>query len=143
MKNGTIEHRPVVGLLTLLVIFAVLCLTILAVLSYSTAKYEKALSRKNADAASAYYEADGWCTDAANDLYAVWREGGDLTTAAEKYGGSCQNGVVTFSRVVDDARFLTVKIDTRGAFTVTAWNTVPRGEWEADDSLHVWDGNQA
>lgn len=143
MKSGSTEHRPVVGLLTLLVIFSVLCLTILAVLSYSTAKYEKALSRKNADATTAYYEADGWCTDAANDLYAVWQAGGDLAAAAEKYGGSCRDGVVTFSRAVDDARLLTVEIDTRGAFTVTAWSTAPRGEWKADDSLHVWDGNQA
>ena len=141
MKNNTIERRPVVGLLTLLVIFSVLCLTILSVLSYSTAKYEKTLSRKNADAASAYYKADGWCADAANDLYSVWRAGGDLAAAAGKYGGSYQDGVVTFSRAVDGARLLTVKIDTRSTFTVTAWNTAPQGEWEADDSLHVWDGN--
>lgn len=142
MKNGTIEHRPVVGLLTLLVIFAVLCLTILAVLSYSTAKYEKRSPGKTPTQPRPTMRPMAGVRTRQTTLCRL-EEGGDLTTAAEKYGGSCQNGVVTFSRVVDDARFLTVKIDTRGAFTVTAWNTVPRGEWEADDSLHVWDGNQA
>ena len=49
--SGGIERKPLVGLITLLVIFAALCLTILSILSFSTAKYEKNLAQKNADAA--------------------------------------------------------------------------------------------
>ena len=50
--SGGIERKPLVGLITLLVIFAALCLTILSILSFSTAKYEKNLAQKNADAAA-------------------------------------------------------------------------------------------
>ncbi len=139
--SGIIERRPVVGLLTLLVIFSVLCLTVLAILSYSTAKYERALAQKSADSVTAYYAADAWCTDAANDLHAVWLEGGDLAACAKKYGGSYENGVISLSRKVDDARLLSVKLDTSNGFAVTAWNTVPLGDWSYDDSMHVWDGN--
>lgn len=141
MKNDGIRRRPIVGLLTLLVIFSVLCLTILAVLSYSTAKYERNLAQKNADAATAYYKADTWCTDAVNDLAAVWRDGGDLAAAAAKYGGTYAGGVIRLACAVDDSRLLSVKLDAGSEFSVAAWNTVPRGEWKADESLHVWDGN--
>ena len=39
MNNDRSSRGVPVGLVTLLVIFAALCLTILSVLSYSTAKY--------------------------------------------------------------------------------------------------------
>ena len=128
MKNDTVERKPVIGLLTLLVIFSVLCLTILAVLSFSTARYERSLAQKNADSAAAYYKADGWCTDAVNDIYSVWKSGGDLSAAAAKYGGSLDGGTISFACAVDDARLLSVTIAVGDSFTVESFHTVPRSE---------------
>jgi hypothetical protein len=141
MKNDTVQRRPVIGLLTLLVIFSVLCLTILAILSYSTAKYERGLAQKNADSAAAYYKADSWCTDAVNDLHSVWKAGGDLGAEAAKYGGTYKDGVITLACQVDDARLLTVTVAAAESFEVTAWNTVSAGDWAPDESLHVWSGD--
>lgn len=141
MKNDTVERRPVIGLLTLLVIFAVLCLSIMAILSYSTARYEKGLAQKNADAASAYYKADSWCTAAMNDIYSVWKAGGDVGAAAAKYGGTYADGTVKLACQVDDARLLTVTAAVSPGFEVTGWTLVPAGEWSPDESLHVWNGD--
>lgn len=142
MNNDRCSRGVPVGLVTLLVIFAALCLTILSVLSYSTAKYEKTLSRKNADSASAYYKADAWCTDAANDIYWVWKQGGDLAAAADKCGGtaSLANGeyTVSFARAVDSTRRLRVTIRAGESFEVTRWNTSSESQWSADDSIEVW-----
>jgi len=140
--NGIVERKPVVGLVTLLVIFASLCLTILAVLSLSTAKYEMTLARKNADAATAYYKADSWCAGVSDELYSVWMSGGDLNAAAAKHGGKCEKTAegytISYVCAVDDARLLAVTIDAGGSFSVVSWKTVPRTEWTADDSIHVW-----
>jgi glutathione S-transferase len=145
--SGGIERKPLVGLITLLVIFAALCLTILSILSFSTAKYEKNLAQKNADAAAAYYKADSWCTDAANSLYSVWRSGGDLSAEAAKYGGKCEteDGESTINYVcqVDDARLLAVTIRAGDDFTVAAWQTVPKNSWTVDEHIHVWNMTDA
>lgn len=47
-----------VGGATLLMLFAVLCLTVFAVLSLISAKSQSALVQKSADAVTAYYQAD-------------------------------------------------------------------------------------
>ena len=47
-----------VGVTSLLVIFAVLCLTVFALLSVSTVRADKALSEKSAAAIDGYYRAD-------------------------------------------------------------------------------------
>ncbi len=49
---------PMVGGSSLLIIFAVLCLTVLAMLSLSTARNNDQLSRASADSVAAYYAAD-------------------------------------------------------------------------------------
>ena len=47
-----------IGSASIVMIFAVLCLTIFAVLSFQTASHEQRLAQKTADAARAYYRAD-------------------------------------------------------------------------------------
>lgn len=49
---------PTVGGSSLLVIFAVLCLTVFALLSLSTVQADGRLSQTSAEAAQAYYAAD-------------------------------------------------------------------------------------
>ena len=49
---------PVVGGSSLLVIFAVLCLTVFALLSLSTVRADVRLSEASAQAVSGYYQAD-------------------------------------------------------------------------------------
>ena len=57
-KNRKHISPPVIGGISLLVIFSVLCLTVFSLLTISTALAEKRLSDVSADAVSAYYAAD-------------------------------------------------------------------------------------
>lgn len=57
-KNRKHLSPPVVGGISLLVIFSVLCLTVFSLLTISTALAEKRLSDVSANAVSAYYSAD-------------------------------------------------------------------------------------
>ena len=58
MKDKTAMTPPVVGASSLLVIFAVLCLTIFALLSISTVQANGRLSDHAVNAVMNYYEAD-------------------------------------------------------------------------------------
>ena len=57
-KRGTSGPPAAVGGSSLLVIFAVLCLTVFALLTLSTAAADSRLSQDAADAVEAYYQAD-------------------------------------------------------------------------------------
>ena len=57
------ERRSVgvnVGSASIVMIFAVLCLTVFSTLSFVTAKHERKLAEKSAIAQQQYYESD-WC----------------------------------------------------------------------------------
>ena len=58
MKKGQKMNLPAVGGSSLLVIFAVLCMTVFAVLSLSTVLAEQRLSETAAESVAAYYRAD-------------------------------------------------------------------------------------
>ena len=58
MKPNKRNAPPMVGGSSLLIIFAVLCLTVFSLLTLSTAKADQRLSDVSADAVKAYYSAD-------------------------------------------------------------------------------------
>ena len=58
MKKDQRIAVPVIGASSLLVIFAVLCLTVFALLSLNTVMAEKRMADASAQAVAAYYEAD-------------------------------------------------------------------------------------
>ena len=86
---------PAVGGNSLLVIFAVLCLTVFALLGLSSVQAGGRLSDASAQAVTAYYEAD---------------------CRAEEILSSLRQG------------------------TVLRWQAVSTAQWEADESLDLWDG---
>ena len=126
------EHTPAaVGGSSLLVIFAVLCLTIFALLSLSTVQADGRLTNLRTDAVRAYYEAE----EEAERILARLRCGKSVdgvTLTEEGYHYSCE--------VSDTQRLVvTVAIEDDG-FEILQWQIVSVAEWETDDSLRVWDG---
>lgn len=124
---------PVVGGSSLLVIFAVLCLTVFALLSISTAQANTRLSQAGLTAVEQYYAAD--C--AAERIFAQLRGGVVLPEVAvegQKYCYTCP---------VSDTQNLSVELRRDGdTWTVLRWQTVSAVEWEPDTSLDVWDGEE-
>ncbi len=122
---------PVIGASSLLVIFAVLCLTVFALLSLSTARANKELSDAGVNAVLAYYEAD----TEAEAIFAALR-GGTLPD-----GVAVSGDYYAYTCPISDTQALWVQLACRdGEWTVLRWQTVSTAEWKADDSLHLWDG---
>lgn len=129
MKRDSV---PVTGISSLLTVFAVLCITVFAVLSISTARSDQLLSDRMASAAAEYYAAD--C--AAEEILAKLRQG------EVPEGVSVQNRDYSYTCVISESRELKVKvrIEPDGSYRIMQWQMVSSAEWNADDSLQVWDG---
>lgn len=122
---------PAVGGSSLLVIFAVLCLTVFAMLSLSTVQANGRLSDASADAVTAYYAADAQ----AEAILAQLRAGQvpeNVAVTSDIYMYTCP---------ISDTQALEVEVRVNGTdYEVLRWQSVSTADWQADESLHVWDG---
>lgn len=137
------RSAPTVGASSLLVIFAVLCLTVFAMLSLSTVQADKRLSDRSAAAALGYYEDD----TEAEKIFARLRAGElpdsvNVTTYAAEEGTAPQCSIYSYTCAISEAQAIRVEIIHQdGVWTVLRWQAVSTTEWEADDSIDIWDGD--
>ena len=123
---------PMVGGSSLLVIFAVLCLTVFALLGLSTVQAGSRLSRSTAQAVAEYYQAD--CQ--AEEIFARLRCG-EMPT-----GVTQENNTYSYTCPMSDTRQLRVELQKRDhGWTVLRWQAETTARWETDDGLNIWDGN--
>lgn len=126
------ESAPIIGGSSLLVIFAVLCLTVFALLGLSTAQAGQRLSEASAAVTTGYYKADAQ----AEQILAQLRSGevpANVTALADhRYAYACP---------VSDTQELQVEVRVSGrAYRILRWQTVSTADWEAEDDTTVWDG---
>lgn len=129
MKRGTTVP---VGGVSLLVIFAVLCLTVFAWLGLSSVLAEGRLCKASAEAVEKYYEAD----------YAAEK------ILAELRGGQMPQGVVTvqencyrYECRVSEVQVLEVEVELQNdLYTVRKWQLKSSAEWVPEDGVELWDG---
>ena len=124
---------PVVGGSSLLVMFAVLCLTVFALLALSTVQADRRLSDTSARSVEAYYEAD--CR--AEEIFAQLRAG-EIPAGVTK-----TDGIYSYTCAISDTQELRISVRKDGAdWTVLRWQAVSTADWQEDDSLNLWDGEQ-
>ena len=122
---------PAVGGSCLLVIFAVLCLTVFALLSLSTVQANGRLADASVAAVSAYYQAD--CQ--AEAVLARLRSG------QVPEGVAADGDTYTYTCPISDTQSLEVRVRLEGdSWTVLRWQAVSTVEREAEDSLDLWSG---
>lgn len=123
---------PMSGGSSLLVIFAVLCLTVFALLTLSTVRADSRLADAGVQAVADYYAADA----AAEALYARLRQGevpDGVTRAGETYTYVCP---------ISKTQELVVSLRKSGeTWTVEQWQAVSTVVWQPEDSMPVWDGD--
>lgn len=127
-QNGSIST---LGGSALMMIFAVLCLTVFAVLSLSTAKAGVALSESSTRATQAYYAAD----EQAERMFAKIRAG-------EPVDGVERDGAVYSYRCpIDERQSLYVEIEQNGdTFTVLRWQAAIDESMIEETEHELWDG---
>lgn len=124
-------QAPVVGGSSLLVIFAVLCLTVFALLSLSTVQADSRLSDASAAAVSEYYAAD--CR--AEEILAQLRTGQvpeGVRVKADTYSYTCP---------ISETQELQVEVRIReNGWEILRWQAVSTTQWNEDETLSLWDG---
>jgi len=129
-KNGF--RFPVMGVSSLLIIFSVLCLTVFAILSVSTASAGSRLSEKAAQSVTDYYAADSQ----AEKTIAALRSG------EIPEGVSADGDIYSFTCPASDTLELQVNVRISGTdYEVLQWQMVSTASWQNDESLNLWDGN--
>jgi len=127
---------PAVGGSSLLVVFAVLCLTVFALLSLATVRADRRLSDASAQAVQDYYAAD--C--AAQEILARLRSG-ESPEGVTFWGGDMLHA--GYACPISDTQELQVEVLLDGIgedYVILRWQAAPIGTVEYDDSLHLWDG---
>lgn len=115
MGQNKTERHPLVGGSSLIVIFAVLCLAVFAMLMLTTENSARRLSQVSAEAVRAYYEAD---TRA--ELTAAAIRNGDVPAHVTVEGSRC-----FYSEAISDTRYLHVELELReGEWVILRWQAV-------------------
>ncbi len=146
-KRQTKASVPVVGGSSLLVIFAVLCLTVFALLTLSTVQADLRLADLSAQAVSGYYQADVQ----AQTILARLRRGDDPGDTAfdveivgdEQTPAALDRSYLIYSYTcpISETQELSVSVrmdDDR--YTILRWQAVSTLDWQADENIEVWDG---
>lgn len=131
MRKREQSAVPAVGGSSLLVIFAVLCLTVFALLGLSAVQAYGRLSEASVQAVSDYYAAD--C--AAEEVFARLRSGERPVEVAQNenhYAYACR---------ISKTQVLEVELlREEDRWTVLRWQAVSVAEMDEEQTLTVWDG---
>ena len=129
---------PAVGGVSLLVVFAVLCLTVFALLSLTTVRADVRLADASAQAVSDYYAAD--CQ--AQEILARLRAG--ETPDGVTWSSPMEDGETEYSYTVSISNTQELQVEVLvwpdGRWSVQRWQAAAAGGWEIDEGLEVWDG---
>lgn len=131
MKKQTRFSPLAVGGSSLLVIFAVLTLSVFALLSLSTVQAEKRLSDAAAQSVTAYYDADRQ----AEEVFARLRNG-------ETVEGVTRNeNTYSYRCYISENQYLAVELKAAdGTWQVLRWQSIASPEPIKESTLPVWDG---
>ncbi|MDD3347745.1 hypothetical protein [Oscillibacter sp.] len=129
---GERTSSPAVGGSSLLVIFAVLCLSVFALLGLSTVQADGRLADASHEAVAAYYAADAQ----AERILAQLR-GGEVPD-----GVSVDQDLYSYTCPISDTQVLNVEVRVKGTdYTVLRWQASSAADWQPETTLDLWDGD--
>jgi hypothetical protein len=122
-----------IGSASVIMLFVVLSLTVLAALSLLSANSQHRIAERSAAAARAYYAAD---TEAAEIYGRV--KGGDYSgvEAFEEDGRARYR----YSVEINEKSSLEVVLEDGAPPAIVSWRVTESGDWTPDDSLGLWQG---
>jgi len=132
-----------IGSASVVLVFAVLCLTVFALISYTSARNDKALSDVEEQLVIKYYEADTLAECILAELLAADTIPGSVLGVNISARWDTELGARTaeFSCIMSDDRELNIKVALRGdSYDILNWKMRNTGTWQIDDSLSVWLG---
>ena len=130
MNHKSKSEMPFFGGSSLLVIFAVLCLTIFALMSLSTIRAEERLVNASEHAVVSYYEADL----KAEEIFAELRSGA-VPESVVKTGN-----VYEYECPVTESQKLSVRlVNDKDEWLIEKWQCESTADWQPDDTMVLLD----
>ena len=128
------------GSVSLILIFCVLCLTIFALLTLSSARSENMLTEKLAGSASNFYAADVAAAEAMAGLENELSKGSrpdSIQTLEMSYTEKNGQLFISYLSPIDENRAIAVLLKYSGEIEILQWQEVPTSDWEPDENLPV------
>mgnify|MGYP006876751849 FL=1 len=122
---------PAVGGISLLVAFAVLCLTVFALLSLSTVQAQSRLADASLETVAQYYAADA----EAVRILALLRSG------ESPDGVTYREGIYSYTCPISETQVLEVEVRlSEEDYEILRWQAVPDGQDGEESGFDLWDG---
>ena len=132
-----------VGSASIVLVFAVICLTVFSLITFIVASNDKALVDAEVRRITAYYKADTEAEYILSELLAADTLPSSVRDVDIMSQFNEELGVETiyFFCPVSDITALYVDLALRGdSFDILSWRMWNTDEWEFDDSINVWSG---
>jgi len=132
-----------VGSASIVLVFAVLCLTVFSLITYVVASNDKALVEAEARLVKGYYEADALAELVVaeildSDVIPLSLHGINIEAEWDMW---LDADVVEFTCPVSERKALYVRLAVRqDSYDVLVWRMYDTDEWNFDDRINVWPG---
>ena len=132
-----------VGSASIVLVFAVLCLTIFSLITYVIAGNDRALVDAKVRLSTGYYEADILAEQILMDILTAdvvpaTSRGVDIQT---KWDEDLGIETTYFFCPINEIKSLYVNLALRGdSFDILSWRMYDTDNWMIDDSINVWSG---
>lgn len=128
------------GVITLCVVFISLCMSLLAMLTFSGAKSELKLAKASFENRSAIMEADYACRRRMERAAEMLEEGKEISLAALETDALLEDNILVFEQPVDDRRIIRAEMTADSDPRTLSYTVLYTGDWSPDTSIDVWDG---
>jgi len=132
-----------VGSASIILVFAVLCLTIFSLITFVVAGNEKSLIDAKAELVKGYYNADALAERIVANIITSGEVSDTVLGVDIHTGWDEQRGAETtyFFCYISDVKALYVNLVIRDdSYDILSWRMYDTDDWEFDDSINVWPG---
>ena len=132
-----------VGSASIMLVFAVLCLTIFSLITYVVAENDRALVDARVSLVTGYYGADYAAESIIANILAAETIPEQIEGIDIRHGWDEDRGAETtyFSHPINDTKSLFVNLVITGnSYEILSWKMYDTDEWEYDGSINLWTG---
>ena len=132
-----------VGSASIVLVFAVLCLTVFSLITYVVAANDKALVDNEAQLVIGYFKADTMAESIvaqilSSDNIPSEIDGIEIHSETDFYTNS---EIITFSAPMSDTLAILVRLSLQdGSYNILSWRMYNSAEWQYDAGLNIWPG---
>lgn len=135
------RYEAGIGGVSLVLIFSVLCLAVLALLTLALVNRDKSLTEKLKTSVENYYSADSAAVDIAAQLRDAVNSGETPSEIDEVEISAIGSGTYSYYCPIDARHSIFVELQiTGGEIRIVSWKETDTKDWIPEDQLNVWGG---